>query len=263
MSQSLRFPSYFSVDIPKPKQCTPSLFLPAARLKHGAPPETKLSNFPFVPKSCCICVVFNLHLLTFFSLSLRRTHPYGELLAAALRLRVLISPSHLREHAVDLVLVLEFEHLGRLIALDAISVEQKSEAAGVHALSLGVRSEYLLHLGGLLDLKPEFGEGQRADENGITTAEFPVETLTTGEPGRGLQCRKGCNAERRSRNESRVVRVNLPVAAGGGPDGPTHMVSSPVWSLTRIVMGSLPSGLASSASLILTNLFVVNPLLGL
>lgn len=85
----------------------------------------------------------------------QHTHPYGELLAAALRLGVLVRPSHLREHAVDLVLVLELEHLGCLFSLDAISVEQKSEAAGVDALSLGVRPEYLLHLGGLLDLKPD------------------------------------------------------------------------------------------------------------
>ena len=76
-------------------------------------------------------------------------------------------------------------------------------------------------------------------------AVHPVATKTTKNTGPRFAMPKGVPAQ----NMNHVVRVNLPARVART----THMVSSPVWSLTRIVMGSLPSGLASSASLILTN----------
>jgi hypothetical protein len=59
---------------------------------------------------------------------------------------ILIRASHLLQHAVDLVPVLELEHFGSLIALDDVPVQDEAHRRLVDALSIGVRLEDLLCL---------------------------------------------------------------------------------------------------------------------
>ena len=65
----------------------------------------------------------------------------------------LCRPTDLLQDGIDLVPILELEHLGGLVVGHALAVEEEAEGGLGDALALGVGLEDLAHLGGLLDLE--------------------------------------------------------------------------------------------------------------
>ena len=62
-------------------------------------------------------------------------------------------PTDLLQDGVDLISILELKHLGGLIVIHALPVEEEAEGGLGDALALGVGLEDFAHLGGLLDLE--------------------------------------------------------------------------------------------------------------
>ena len=58
-------------------------------------------------------------------------------------------PSRLLEHAVNLILVVQLEGLGRVVRVDPLPVQEEPEGPDVDALALRVRVHHLGHLRGL------------------------------------------------------------------------------------------------------------------
>lgn len=65
----------------------------------------------------------------------------------------LCRPTDLLQDGVDLISILELEHLGGLIVVHTLTVEEEAEGGLGDTLALGVGLEDLAHLGGLLDLE--------------------------------------------------------------------------------------------------------------
>ena len=65
----------------------------------------------------------------------------------------LCRPTDLLQDGIDLVSILELEHLGGLVVIHTLAVEEEAEGGLGDALALGVGLEDLAHLGGLLDLE--------------------------------------------------------------------------------------------------------------
>lgn len=74
--------------------------------------------------------------------------------------------TYLLQHAIDLVLVVELEHLGGLVGSDLFTVQQKAEAARLNALALRVRVKDLLHARRPLDFEKRLFSGLRAGGTG-------------------------------------------------------------------------------------------------
>ena len=68
-------------------------------------------------------------------------------------IRLCRRPTDLLQNGVDLISILELKHLGGLIVIHALTVEEEAEGGLGDALALGVGLEDLAHLGGLLDLE--------------------------------------------------------------------------------------------------------------
>jgi hypothetical protein len=67
-----------------------------------------------------------------------------------------IAATGLLEHTINLILIIQFQHLGCLIVQDALSIQQETQACRLHALALGIRLEYLGHFGRFLDFEKGF-----------------------------------------------------------------------------------------------------------
>ena len=65
----------------------------------------------------------------------------------------LCRPTDLLQDGIDLVSILELEHLGGLVVIHTLAVEEEAEGGLGDALALGVGLEDFAHLGGLLDLE--------------------------------------------------------------------------------------------------------------
>ena len=68
-------------------------------------------------------------------------------------IKLLYRTTDLLQDSVDLIPILELEHLGGLVVIDALTIEEEAEGLLGDALALGVGLEDLAHLGGLLDLE--------------------------------------------------------------------------------------------------------------
>ena len=97
----------------------------------------------------------------------------------------LCRPTDLLQDGIDLVPILELEHLGRLVVGHALAVEEEAEGGLGDALALGVGLEDLAHLGGLLDLELSLlavlggqGGGEEANKVGVRFGLFIKITST-------------------------------------------------------------------------------------
>jgi hypothetical protein len=92
--------------------------------------------------------------------------------------------SGLLENAINLVLIFQFEHLGRVVVFDTLPVQQEPDAIHVHSFLRGVRLEYLAHLGGLLDLEKGlfsvlFAQGIRNEEDEVSDCAIHIVTAAS------------------------------------------------------------------------------------
>ena len=71
----------------------------------------------------------------------------------------LVHSSSLLEQAINLVLVFQLEHLGRLVFFNALAVQQESKRADLNTAARRIRLENLLHLGRLFDLEESLFSG--------------------------------------------------------------------------------------------------------
>jgi hypothetical protein len=62
----------------------------------------------------------------------------------------------LLDHAINLILIIQFEHLGCLVGLNTLTIEQKAQRGYLDALALRVGFEYLGHFRGFLDFEKRF-----------------------------------------------------------------------------------------------------------
>ena len=67
--------------------------------------------------------------------------------------------ARLFQHAIALVLVVQFEHLWCLIVFDAFTIKKETKRRKLDSLSVGISLEHLAHFGGLLDLEKSFFSG--------------------------------------------------------------------------------------------------------
>ena len=97
----------------------------------------------------------------------RRSLPLSTVLPQKLKCYSLTTNNNLEEacttrllqHAVNLILVVQFQHFGRVCGFNAFPVQQESKRGSLNSLSLGVRVKDLLHFGTLLDLEEAFFSG--------------------------------------------------------------------------------------------------------
>ena len=64
--------------------------------------------------------------------------------------------SRLFKHTINLILIIELQHLRRRIFVDALTIEHKTERCCLHTFALSVRIKDLGHLGRFLDLEERF-----------------------------------------------------------------------------------------------------------
>lgn len=84
---------------------------------------------------------------------------FGQEVATSLPRTGTTVAARLFQHAIDLVLVVQFKRLGRRVGFNALTIEEKTQRIGLNTLSLGVRIKDLVHLGGLLNLEKHLFTG--------------------------------------------------------------------------------------------------------
>lgn len=67
--------------------------------------------------------------------------------------------ARLFKHAINLILIVQLEHLRRLIRLNTFPIQEETEGTGLNTLSLRIGFKDLLHLCRLLDLEKGFFTG--------------------------------------------------------------------------------------------------------
>jgi hypothetical protein len=61
--------------------------------------------------------------------------------------------TRLFKHTINLILIVEFQHLGSRVFVNALTIEHETERRCLHTFALSVRVEDLGHLGRFLDLE--------------------------------------------------------------------------------------------------------------
>ena len=74
---------------------------------------------------------------------------------------ITLLPTRLRQHAIDLIFVLQLEHLRGSVRVNALAVQQEAETRRLDSLARGVVVKDLLQLRRLLDLEEGFFSGLR------------------------------------------------------------------------------------------------------
>lgn len=72
--------------------------------------------------------------------------------------------ARLFKHTINLILIIEFQHLGGRVFVDALAIEHETERCCLHAFALSVRVEDLGHLGRFLDLEKRLFPSLTADD---------------------------------------------------------------------------------------------------
>mmetsp|Transcript_25066 Transcript_25066/g.53017 ORF Transcript_25066/g.53017 Transcript_25066/m.53017 type:complete len:228 (-) Transcript_25066:101-784(-) len=100
--------------------------------------------------------------------SILRLHLPSTTTTSAIRptVRFVAHPPHLRQHAIDLIFILQFQHFRRFVRSDAFSIQEETKGCHLDALAGRVGGKYLGHLGGFFDFEHGFLSGLILDADG-------------------------------------------------------------------------------------------------